>query len=329
MSKPKAIAEAEARLRAVQAEIDTLEAKAAAIKAKEAPARKRLELLAKRGARAPLVIKRSDGVHVLPHGLADMRTSPYGVPLGPEAKRPDVVEAIANGAIAIDLSLSVINSVAGKAKGIAYRTRRPTPAMLRAIRQATAKRDHARKVLEAAEETLVGIRLSAFDSGTPVGVGEIAEAAADYFLAYRVIRSAQDTTGLGWSLQRAREEGLPMAQQHLAHAKSRSKEPCPCRRCAAERREAAWRAEAVKAAKEREREEAKKRRQIDRLPKREFTCPNSGEVNVSPVFTDEHTKTKYVECGDCEQAFDLRTIRSTPLGKAPGQATAFGAPVPE
>lgn len=205
------------------------------------------------------------------------------------------------------------------AKGLATKLRtidkaavRRIEADYRAMRRADEAASKAHRKYEA--------RLAAeYEAGGRVAPDTIATIVAEAALHSLMLDATRGTVYAEWD-QRRDADAIAAAEAHLAHVKSKSKDPCPCQPCVETRRREGWAKEhAARAAAEAARQ-AELEKAIKRAPKVRFLCPSCEVESIAPVFGET------VDCQneDCGQRLTLAALRTTKVAKSETPQAIYG-----
>lgn len=279
----------------------------------------KLEVLSKRGLRAEaaaakvrLLVERPGRIHVTSiNGFRSAYTGVEQVTAIAEAGKGKgverAIELVTSGAIKVQLtgegtSLSL--------RGAVQRSRIVRADALRRIEAQQKRVQAAEAAASAARKALVDLVRREHEAGAKVAPEAIAAHVGE-MAAYQVAREAiRRSVPNSWQI----DDEVKDAAAHLGHAKSKSKDPCPCRRCVSEANRAGW---AALDAKRKAEDAAKAKAAAKALaaaPKRLFTCPSCGLDSVSPV-TDGMVECQ-TEDRDCGAVVAVALIRSRIVAKS-------------
>lgn len=320
--------EARERVREAENARIALDAKHKAEDEAQAPAKLALERHLKRN-NAPIVVLTAGSYRIFADGLGSL--SGYGW-IGEvrretegykgKAREERAIALVANGGVTYNLGGTSL-----KCKGLAQKARTITGTHLRLWSRAHEKVRRAQEALRLATAEEQATILAAYNAGDKMTVDQIAAVSAR-----RALLEGAVHVGDPWSRDRAikeAREACGSADVHLVHLLEKKEGPCPCVRCAAERRMAEYEKAAEVKRKEEEKKRAAMQKIKDRAPWREFTCPTCGEVGVAQVLPysrpygpESTTLTLQCPVRMCGKYTVAAHIKTKPAKKPEAQAAA-------
>ena len=307
MSVPKVIAEARAQVRDFEQQVANEKQLVAEKRATAEKAIAKVNRVRKRLGRAhgAAVAETSQSVLLLSNGLGDLDYGYGGIP--ENVKRRDRAQYVLDS---VTIKAPGDGGPGWKARGAARRIRFITRQTQREIdRLERAARAAERRAYVARDKWSAAKRSAYEASDARATVDEIVAAMVDIGVAKQGLRAAYGYLSDRYQVESA-ERRLETAKRHLAHAESRSKDPCPCPWCDQKRQQEAYAVRQEEARKQREREDRERERQLRKAPKQRFLCPLCEEWSISVVWKDDEDGPEYVSCEyeDCGGSTPLRDV---------------------
>lgn len=232
MASRKAVADARARIRELQAQVKAAADHRKAAELALAPAAKKLAALEARQKKM-LILTGAEGAPYSDGGgirLTNLRT----LTLNWGANAPAQPKKLADELLSGGQKINAIGSTPYTLRGWLRRGRAVTLPQLADVRRTTKARERAQAALKRAWQAEREAYQAAFDAGEKLDEKATAALLAQRLairpklqLDHEIIQAGDDAT-----------RNLPYAEQHLAHLLSSSDEACPCPSCAADRQEA-------------------------------------------------------------------------------------------
>lgn len=266
--------------------------------------------------RRTLVLRPGDRIH---RASLDLDASAPGYVAGAKdaMRLPTMGKRLARLAELVAAGAIKITPVDGgnglSAKGLVQKMRLIDRAAEKRIDKAAAAKARAYEAYVRASRALDAQLLAEYGAGEKVSVETVASIVAESAYHHFVWEANRMSTYPEWE-QRRDADAIAAAEAHLAHVKSKSKEPCNCPPCVDERRQATWAAQREAQEKARLAREAEDAKRIKAAPKVQFICPACDLSNIAPVLGDGEA----VDCQneDCGVSLTLTAIKYRKVAKS-------------